>query len=213
MVKSLISLRDLKGKTPFLGLTGGIGSGKSSVAEMLSKRGAWIVDTDHIAHQITSHNGSAIEDILKTFGEGFVNSDGSLYRAKMRELVFKDLSAKQQLEAITHPLIREKTIEEAKKGLLSKAPYLVFVVPLLVESGTWTENLDHIAVVDCDEELQIKRVMERSKLSREAVTSIMANQAKRDERLKIADTVLNNSGDLVTLEGEVNRLHHKMLNL
>jgi dephospho-CoA kinase len=213
VVESLISLRDLKGKTPFLGVTGGIGSGKSSVAEMLSKSGAWIVDADLIAHQITSPNGIAIEAISKTFGNEFINPDKSLNRIKMRELVFKDSLAKRRLEAITHPLIRKKTIEEAQKGLLSKVPYLVFVVPLLIESGTWAEYLDHIAVVDCDEELQIKRVMERSKLNREDVISIMANQAKRGDRLKIADTVINNSGDLADLEQQVKKLHQKMLDL
>lgn len=204
---------DLKGKVPFLGLTGGIGSGKSSVALLLSQRGAWIIDTDQIARQITASGGVAIQSIATEFGSELIEPDGSLNRTKMRERVFKDIEAKRKLEAITHPLIRQETINQAEKGLQKKAPYLVFVVPLLLESGAWTENLDHIAVIDCDEELQIQRVMERSKLDRQAVLDIMANQASRTERLAIADSVILNHGDLVNLEQEVDRLHQKMLDL
>ncbi len=213
MVKSASSILDLKGKVPFLGLTGGIGSGKSSVASFLTKRGAWVIDTDQIAHQITAPGGVAIDPILRKFGSEFILPDGSLNRGKMRDYVFNDTESKRKLEAITHPLIRQETAIQAKYGLESHAPYLVFVVPLLLESGTWTENLDHIAVVDCEEELQIRRVMDRSQLGREAVLAIMAHQASRAERLSIADTVIQNQGDLASLEMEVDRLHQRMLDL
>lgn len=213
MDKPTRSLLDLKGKVPFLGLTGGIGSGKSSVASFLAKRGAWVIDTDLIAHQITAPEGVAIDPIQREFGSEFILPDGSLNRAKMRDYVFKEPESKRKLEAIAHPLIRQETLLQAENGLQNHAPYLVFVVPLLLESGAWTENLDHIAVVDCEEEVQIRRVMERSQLGREAVLAIMAHQASRADRLAIADTVIYNQGDLVSLEIEVDRLHQKMLDL
>ena len=213
MDKPTRSLLDLKGKVPFLGLTGGIGSGKSSVASFLAKRGAWVIDTDQIAHQISAPGGIAIDPIKNEFGSEFILPDGSLNRVKMREHVFKDTESKRKLEAITHPLIRQQTLIQAENGLQNHAPYLVFVVPLLLESGTWTENLDHIAVVDCEEEVQIQRVMERSRLDRPAVLAIMAHQASRAERLAIADTVIHNQGDLASLEIEIDRLHQKMLDL
>jgi dephospho-CoA kinase len=213
MDKPARSLLDLKGKVPFLGLTGGIGSGKSSVASFLAQRGAWVIDTDQIAHQISAPGGLAINPIKSEFGSEFILPDGSLNRAKMREHVFKDTESKRKLEAITHPLIRQETILQAENGLENHAPYLVFVVPLLLESGAWTENLDHIAVVDCEEEVQIRRVMERSQLDRQGVLAIMAHQASRAERLAIADTVIHNRGDLASLEIEVDRLHQKMLDL
>ncbi|MBM3349209.1 MAG: dephospho-CoA kinase [Betaproteobacteria bacterium] len=213
MVKSTRSLLDLKGKVPFLGLTGGIGSGKSSVASYLSKRGAWVIDTDQIAHQITAPGGIAIDPIKKEFGSEFILPDGSLNRAKMREYVFSNAEFKRILEAITHPLIRQETLIQAENGINNHAPYLVFVVPLLLESGTWIESLDHIAVVDCEEEIQIQRVMERSQLDRQDVLAIMAHQASRPKRLAIADTVIHNQGDLASLEIEVDRLHQKMLDL
>ena len=213
MDKFTRSLLDLKGKVPFLGLTGGIGSGKSSVASFLAMRGAWVIDTDQIAHQISASGGIAIDPIKSEFGSEFILSDGSLNRAKMREHVFKDTESKRKLEAIKHPLIRQETMLQAENGLKNHAPYLVFVVPLLLESGTWTGNLDHIAVVDCEEEVQIERVMERSQLDRQGVLAIMAHQASRGERLAIADTVIYNQGDLASLEVEVDRLHQKMLDL
>ncbi len=213
MVKPTRSLLELKGKVPFLGLTGGIGSGKSSVASFLAKRGAWVIDTDQISHQISAPGGVAIDPIKSEFGSEFILPDGSLNRAKMRGHVFKDSESRRKLEAITHPLIRQQTLIQAENGLKKHAPYLVFVVPLLLESGAWTENLDHIAVVDCEEEVQIRRVMERSQLDRQGVLAIMAHQASRAERLAIADTVIHNGGDLASLEIEVDRLHQKMLDL
>ncbi|CAN1489837.1 CoaE Dephospho-CoA kinase [Burkholderiaceae bacterium] len=213
MVESIHSFTQLKGKIPFLGLTGGIGSGKSSVANFLAKKGAAIIDTDQIAHQITGPDGLAIGAILQEFGAGFIASDGSLNRSKMRELVFSNPSAKRSLENITHPLIRQETLIQAKKAIDRSVPYIVFVVPLLLESGAWTENLDHIAVVDCPDELRIQRVMQRSKLDRATILGIIANQAGREDRLAIANTILNNDGDLSSLEAQSSQLHQKMLDL
>lgn len=213
MVESIHSLTQLKGKVPFLGLTGGIGSGKSSVASFLTKKGAAIIDTDQIAHEITGPKGLAIEAIMKAFEADFIAHDGSLNRSKMRELVFSNPSAKRRLEDITHPLIRQEAVIQAKRAIERGAPYIVFVVPLLLESGSWMKNLDHIAVVDCPDELRIQRVMQRSKLDRATILGIMANQARREDRLAIANTILNNDGDLISLEAQVDHLHQKMLDL
>ena len=130
-------LDTFKGHAPFVGLTGGIGSGKTAVSDQLAKLGAGVVDTDLIAHQITTSNGAAIPFIQKQFGAEFIDTSGALDRAKMRKLVFADPDARKTLEAITHPLIRKETIRQAKQLIAEKVPYLVFVVPLLIESGSW----------------------------------------------------------------------------
>jgi dephospho-CoA kinase len=150
---------------------------------------------------------------MKAFGADFIAHDGSLNRSKMRELVFSNPSAKRSLEDITHPLIRQEAVIQAKRAIERGAPYIVFVVPLLLESGSWMKNLDHIAVVDCPDELRIQRVMQRSKLDRATILGIMANQARREDRLAIANTILNNDGDLISLEAQVDHLHQKMLDL
>ena len=203
----------LKGHIPFVGLTGGIGSGKTAVSDQLAQLGAGIVDTDLIAHQITAPNGVAIPFIQKQFGPEFIESSGALDRVKMRTLVFADPMARQSLEAITHPLIREETIRQAKQLIEDKAPYLVFVVPLLIESGNWAHLLDYLAVVDCPEETQIERVMHRSKLPRNEVERILKAQASRDERLTRADMVIENQGSLENLNSEVLKLHQKILQI
>ena len=203
----------LKGHIPFVGLTGGIGSGKTAVSDQLAQLGAGIVDTDLIAHQITAPNGVAIPFIQKQFGPEFIESSGALDRVKMRTLVFADPMARQSLEAITHPLIREETIRQAKQLIEDKAPYLVFVVPLLIESGNWAHLLDYLAVVDCPEETQIERVMHRSKLPRNEVERILKAQASREERLTRADMVIENQGSLENLNSEVLKLHQKILQI
>ena len=203
----------LKGSIPFVGLTGGIGSGKSAVSAELSKLGAGVVDTDLIAHQITAPNGAAIPLIQKQFGPDFVNSEGALMRDKMRSLVFSDPEARKALENITHPLIREETILQAKRLLASDAPYIVFVVPLLLESGNWQPLLDYLVVVDCSEEMQIERVMQRSNLSRNDVEKILKVQSSRQERLAKADMVIENQSSLENLKTEVAKLHQKILQI
>ena len=141
-------LSTLKGRIPLIGLTGGIGSGKTAVSDLLGKFGAGIVDTDLIAHQLTAPNGAAIPLIRKQFGAGFISADGALDRAKMRSLVFEKPEARKTLEEITHPLIRQETIKQAIQLSKDAAPYLVFVVPLLIESGTWLGLIDRLVVVD-----------------------------------------------------------------
>lgn len=207
------SLDSLKGVTPFIGLTGGIGSGKSAVSNALATLGAGIVDTDLIAHQITAPNGAAIPLIQKQFGADYIDSNGALDRTKMRALVFTKPEARKSLEAITHPLIRIETVQQAKKLLQQNVPYIVFVVPLLVESGNWRQVLDYLVVVDCPEEIQIKRVMHRSNLSRDDVEKILNVQASRKARLECADFVVENQGSLQHLEAEVLDLHQKILQI
>lgn len=206
-------LDTLKGHVPFVGLTGGIGSGKTAVSHQLAQLGAGVVDTDLIAHQITTSNGVAIPFIQKQFGAEFIDSSGALDRAMMRKLVFADLDARKALESITHPLIRQETIRQAKQLIGDKAPYLVFVVPLLIESGNWLSLLDYLVVVDCSEELQIERVMHRSNLPRNEVERILKAQASRQERISHADMVIENQGSLDSLQAEVLKLHQKILQI
>ena len=203
----------LKGHLPLIGLTGGIGSGKTTVSDLLKGLGAGIIDTDLIAHQITAPGGSAIPSIEKEFGQDYLEPSGALNRAKMRALVFAQPEARRRLEQITHPLIRQETIKEAVKSAKSGVPYLVFVVPLLIESTSWLGLLDHVAVVDCPEETQIDRVMQRNKLSRAEVLQILGAQAKRQARIAQANTVLHNHGDLEALSAEVHDLHQKIVGI
>ncbi|OWS70151.1 dephospho-CoA kinase [Polynucleobacter campilacus] len=204
-------LSPLKGHTPLIGLTGGIGSGKTAVSDLLAELGAGIVDTDLIAHQITAPHGAAIALIEKQFGPDFIAADGALNRDKMRSLVFNKPEARKSLEAITHPLTRQETVRQALALSKEGVPYLVFVVPLLIESGSWIELIDLLVLVDCPEETQVQRVMQRSNLPREEVERILAAQASREERLKHADIVIENQGSLKDLEVEVQDLHQKIL--
>ena len=206
-------LSSLKGLIPLIGLTGGIGSGKTAVSDLLGKLGAGIIDTDLIAHQITAPNGIAIKAIEEKFGADFIDSIGALNRSKMRSLVFADPAARKQLEAITHPLIRQETIRQARALSKDGAPYLVFVVPLLIESNSWQGVADLLVVVDCPKELQIQRVMQRSNLPRDEVEKILQAQISREDRLQHADIVLENQGGLADLEAEVNQLHQKILQI
>lgn len=193
-----------------LGLTGGIGSGKTTIANMFADLGIQLVDTDQLAHQLTAPKGSAIPAIVATFGEQMLLSNGALDRDQMRELIFSDPEQKLRLEQILHPLIRQET--EAALQQASSA-YVIGVVPLLVESPTWTSRFDRILVVDCHEATQIARVVARSGLSEERVRSIMANQATRETRLSHADDVIVNEGDLTQIRQQVGLLHQKYLRL
>ena len=206
-------LSELKIRLPLIGLTGGIGSGKTAISDILAQLGAGVIDTDLIAHQITAPEGCAISPIQGHFGADFIASNGALDRSKMRSLVFQNLEAKKALEAITHPLIKQETIKQANQLAKAGFPYLVFVVPLLIESGTWIGQIDHLVVVDCPEELQIERVMQRSNLSRIEVEGILKAQATRQERLAVADTVIENQGSLLDLQSAVKQLHQKILGI
>ncbi|MGI4812866.1 MAG: dephospho-CoA kinase [Janthinobacterium lividum] len=194
-----------------IGLTGGIGSGKTVVGDRLGALGATIVDADALAHQITAPGGAAMPAIASTFGAAFVAADGSLNRQAMRERVFSDPSSRAQLEAITHPLIRQ--ISEAAVSAATGA-YLVLVIPLLVESGEAGRRADRILVVDCSEATQIERVMQRNGFTRERVATILAAQASRAQRLAAATDVLVNEGKtLPALLEEVDALHRKYLEI
>jgi dephospho-CoA kinase len=198
-----------------VGLTGGIGSGKSAVAQVFEKLGAAIIDTDQIAHQITAPNGLAIDAIEKEFGAAFIAKDGSLDRAKMRELVFNDPPARLALERITHPLIAEQTETLAIAASQQNPPYIVFVVPLLLESDKWLNQnppkIDCVVVVDCPEELQISRVQSRSGLDRASIEKIIRTQAKRADRLAVADYVIENNLDLADLQEKTAAVHQALI--
>lgn len=191
---------------PCYGLTGGIGSGKSTVAELFEALGARIVDTDEISHTLTAANGLAIPVIQHAFGDAYIADDGALDRAKMRTLVFADQDAKQRLQAILHPLI----LEQAKSEALSPgdAPYTLVVVPLLFESGRYRDWLDSVIVVDCPEEQQIARTLQRSSLDESTVRSIMSQQMDRSSRLRLADELILNDGSLPQLRAQVAELHN-----
>ncbi|MDN2713050.1 dephospho-CoA kinase [Janthinobacterium sp. SUN118] len=187
-----------------VGLTGGIGCGKSTVADMFAARGATIVDTDQIAHSLTAPNGAAMPALVAEFGAAYADARGALDRARMRTLVFSDADAKARLEAILHPRIRQATLAAAAEATGS---YVIFAVPLLVESGGWVERVDRVLVIDCLESLQVSRVMARNGLSEEQVKAIMATQATRTMRLAAADDVIDNNGDLAALEPQIAQLH------
>ncbi len=175
-----------------IGLTGGIGSGKSTVARMLAGQGAVVVDTDGISRDLTAAGGAAIPAIAQTFGAHFVNEAGALDRDAMRALVFSDPAAKRRLEAIIHPLVAGETARQASKAETDCAACIVFDVPLLVESARWRPLLHRVLVIDCSEERQISRVMARSGWPRETVQQVMAGQASRSRRLAAADICLYN---------------------
>lgn len=191
-----------------IGLTGGIGSGKSFVADLFAAQGASIVDTDVIAHQLTAPGGRAMPAIRESFGAEYLNGDGSLNRAAMRARVFSDADAKRRLESILHPLIGAETTAAAQRA---EGDYVIFVVPLLVESGRWVERVDRVLVVDCPEALQVERVMQRSQLPAAQVEAIMASQASRQQRLAVADDVIVNDGERAAVEEAVARLHAQYL--
>lgn len=186
------------------GLTGGIGSGKSTVGQMLAECGAALIDTDQIARSLTLAGGAAIPHIAQAFGQEAINEQGAMDREFMRQLVFTHPFARQRLEAILHPLIGQITTAQAAQAEASGASFIVFDVPLLVESGRWRQQVHRILVVDCTEETQIQRVMQRSGLSREAVEKIIAAQTTRSQRRAAADCVIyNESLDLSGLRQEV----------
>lgn len=188
-----------------VGLTGGIGSGKSAAADLFARFGAAVVDSDLIARALTVAGGEAMPDIQLAFGVGVLAADGALDRAAMRRLVFADASARARLEAILHPMIR-RHVDRALVAAV-QAVYTILVVPLLVETGAWRSRCDRVAVVDCPEEMQLARVMRRNGLAAEEVRAIMAAQADRATRLAAADDVIDNAGDFDSLRTRVETLH------
>lgn len=192
-----------------VGLTGGIGSGKSAAAEYFATLGATIVDADAIAHELTAPGGGAMAALTAEFGKAVVAADGRLDRALMRRLAFSDPGARQRLEAILHPLIRTQAEARCQKALASGATYVVLVVPLLIESGEYRQRVARVLVVDCEDDIRIARVMARSGLTRAEVDGIMGAQAGREARLAAADDVIDNSGNLDDLARQVAELHHR----
>jgi len=193
-----------------VGLTGGIGSGKSAVAALFAGLGVDVVDTDEIAHALTRPGGEAIAAIRNAFGPGAIAADGALDRAAMRKLAFGDARARNRLEAILHPMIRKESSRRLERAA---GPYAVLVIPLLVESGVDRSRTPRVLVVDCPEASQLERVMRRSGLPEAEVRAILAAQATRVQRLAAADDVIDNGGAPQALEGQVARLHEKYLTL
>lgn len=193
-----------------IGLTGGIGSGKSSVARIFSALGAAVIDTDEIAHRLTAKGTPALAAIIEQFGSSYQLPDGNLDRARLRKRVFSDHAAKEKLETLLHPLIKQQVVSEMAEA---QGPYLVLVIPLFFETGAYRDLVDRVLVVDCDENQQISRTMSRSQLSAADVRSVMAHQAPRAERIKQADDILSNRGDHADLEEHVKELHQRYLAL
>jgi dephospho-CoA kinase len=192
-----------------IGLTGGIGSGKSTVAALFAQHGAGIIDTDAIAHRLTQADGEAIEAIRAAFGDGYIANDGALNRARMRGLIFSDAAAKQRLELLLHPLIREQA--KAQLLQLEASPYIIFVVPLLPESPSFRQLVQRVLVVDCEESTQIARVIGRNKMTEAEVRAIITRQTPRAERLQLAGDVIHNDAGLDSLTMQVAALHERYL--
>ena len=193
-----------------IALTGGIGSGKTSVSKRFSELGVCVIDTDQISHRLTQRGGAAISEIRRDFGESFITEEGSLDRERMRTLVFNDEPSRRRLESILHPLIQTEAFRIAASA---PPPYLIMVVPLLLETPVYRDRIDRVLTVDCEERNQIERTMKRSGLSEQEVRSIISAQITRQDRIQQSDDVITNDGDLAHLEDRVDSLHLKYLSL
>lgn len=192
-----------------IGLTGGIASGKSTVADLFEALGAQIIDTDVIAREVVAAGQPALREIREAFGPRVIDESGALDRKAMRELVFSDAQKRRQLEAILHPRIREEVLRQSEIG---HGPYQLIVVPLLTASPLQA-FVDRILVVDCDEQTQIRRLLARDAESEAQARRILAAQSTREERLAIADDVINNDGDLDATRAQVRTFHEIYLSL
>lgn len=192
-----------------IGLTGGIGSGKSTVCAIFRELGVPVIDSDEIARELVAPGSAALQQITTRFGPQVVRDDGSLDRQQMRELVFNDPGKREQLEAILHPLIRQ---EMERQIALLHAPYLILAIPLLLEKG-WQQQLDRVLVIDCSEELQRQRAARRDGSPAQTIDRIIASQIERDARLAAADDRIDNGGSLASLRAQVEALHHHYLAL
>lgn len=193
-----------------VGLTGGIGCGKSAAADEFARRGAAVIDSDAIAHELTGAGGAAIADVRRLLGEEFVDAAGAMDRAKVRALVFSDAAAKARLEGLLHPMIRA---ESERRIAAAAAPYVVHVVPLLVESPDYRKRVQRVLVVDCPPQVQKARVRQRSGLAADEIERIIGAQLPRATRLAVADDVIDNSGSLAALHKQVRALHRRYLEL
>jgi dephospho-CoA kinase len=196
-----------------VGLTGGAGSGKSTVAGMLLRHGAAIVDADALAHEITRAGGAGIDGIRRAFGEAAIGADGAMDRAWMRARAFADPAARRLLEGILHPLIRAESERRAAEHAAAGSPYVVHVIPLLVEAGDARGRFDRVLLVDCAEQTQIDRIRARPGIDAALAGSIVAAQASRADRLALADDVLFNEAPLEEIAVRVDRLHRRYLRL
>ena len=193
-----------------VGLTGGIGSGKSTIAALFAELGVAVIDTDAISHQLTRSGGAAIPSIRAAFGDDFIDATGALDRAKMRQLVFSDDAARRGLEKILHPLILEQARSLAES---SPGPYVLMVIPLLFETADYQDWLHRTVTVDCAEETQLTRATKRNGLSEQTVRAIMARQLTRSQRLQLADDAIENDGTLAELRLQVALLHPRYLKM
>jgi dephospho-CoA kinase len=197
-----------------IGMTGGIGSGKSSVAGVFQEFGASVIDTDAIAHNLTGPGGAAIAPLLDAFGKQYIDARGALDRTRMRGLAFSDPTSRRKLETILHPMIR---MESARLADAAQGPYVMLVIPLLVESETMLSSgqprFQRILVVDCPEQTQIERTIRRSNLPESEIRAIMASQASRAQRLAAADDVIDNSGSPEAVRPQIGQLHQRYLDL
>ena len=190
-----------------IGLTGGIGSGKSTVASVLVACGAALVDADAIARQVTAPGGAAVKELSRQFGDRIITADGAMDRDRMRQLAFGDPAIKRQLEALIHPFVTQESIAQSNAAVAAGRTCIVFDIPLLVESGRWRRQLDRVLVVDCTEATQIARVLVRSGLTCEMIKKIIAAQASRSQRLAAADICICNEGlSLQSLQRQVRQL-------
>jgi len=193
-----------------VGLTGGIGSGKSAAAEEFARLGAAVVDTDAIAHELTRAGGTAIAALRRGFGDQFIDAAGAMDRAKVRALVFSDPAAKARLESLLHPLIRA---ESERRIAAARSPYVVHVVPLLVESPDYRARVQRVLVIDCPPQVQAERVRRRSGLAGAEIQRIIDAQLPREARLAAADDVIENSGTIDALHKQVRELHLRYLDM
>ena len=192
-----------------IGLTGGIGSGKSTVAELFRKRNVPVIDTDIIARELVKANQPALTEIIKTFGNNVITSNGELDRKQLAKITFHDEQARKKLEQILHPRIRESML--AQINAIS-APYVIAVIPLLIETGQ-LDLVDHILVIDCPEEIQIQRIKQRDHRDDQQIKEILRAQASRADRLSVADDVIENQQDISNLDAKIEELHQKFLHM
>lgn len=195
-----------------VGLTGGIGCGKSTVAILFKECGITVVDSDEISHQLTQAGGEAIAPLRAEFGNEFIDINGALDRSRMRRLAFSDPRSRKRLEAVLHPMILGKMLEQVQANS-AKSPYMLLIIPLLFEADNYRELVQRVVVVDCDEETQVIRTMRRSGMIEQEARAIMAGQLARAERLKLADDVIHNDADIEKLRVQVRRLHRKYLDI
>jgi len=189
-----------------IGLTGGIGSGKSTVTDIFSRLGVTVIDADLIAHQLSQSDGECFNEIKQLFGDDFINDDGELNRKKIAETIFSNPHLKADLEKTLHPRIRQQIRLRVKQA--KQEPYIILAIPLLFESN-FTDLVDRIIVVDADEEIRIRRIQQRDNRTEEQIKKIISSQSDREQRLRLADDILYNNDDLNGLQNAVNQLHHK----